>query len=348
MRRAVAHAADPAQAGGLVVLPVPVARLRRLGQSAVLDAGDARAGAGARAAGPAGSRDARRRRRHRLHDGGDRRHVDPAQGDDGRPEPAPARTRAARPALAACRELLGDAEALPFGDDAFDRYVSAGSIEYWPDPQRGIAEAYRVLRARRRRRRDRPGPPGEADRPPPRRDVDAVPGERRVPRVVRARRLRRRRACATIAPDWYRGRRGAVRGRGRRAPSRARALAGGAWGGRPSELCAPLGPRERLRVAGRFVAGSLAGAAFVPIAAALTLRARLGAAARRLTLPTARPPLRLSARAGAAVRRGAVALRAPAHGDRDLAERHRAVRDRRSELPGAALGDGAGSSSPAC
>ena len=54
---------------------------------------------------------------------------------------------ARRPALAGVRRLLGDAEALPFADDAFDRYVSAGSIEYWPDPQRGIAEAYRVLRA---------------------------------------------------------------------------------------------------------------------------------------------------------------------------------------------------------
>ena len=53
---------------------------------------------------------------------------------------------ARRPALAGVRRLLGDAEALPFADDAFDRYVSAGSIEYWPDPQRGIAEAYRVLR----------------------------------------------------------------------------------------------------------------------------------------------------------------------------------------------------------
>ena len=40
----------------------------------------------------------------------------------------------------------GDAEALPFEADAFDRYVSAGSIEYWPDPQRGIAEAYRCGR----------------------------------------------------------------------------------------------------------------------------------------------------------------------------------------------------------
>src|SRR5919106_840505 len=40
----------------------------------------------------------------------------------------------------------GDAEDLPFATDSVDRYVSTGSIEYWPDPQRGIAEAYRVLR----------------------------------------------------------------------------------------------------------------------------------------------------------------------------------------------------------
>src|SRR3954463_15659915 len=57
-----------------------------------------------------------------------------------------ARARA-KPALAGCTKLQGDAEQLPFADDTFDRYVSAGSIEYWPDPQRGIAEAYRVLRA---------------------------------------------------------------------------------------------------------------------------------------------------------------------------------------------------------
>src|SRR3954471_15119286 len=57
-----------------------------------------------------------------------------------------ARARA-KPALTICPKLLGDAEALPFPDDRFDRYVSAGSIEYWPDPQRGVAEAYRVLRA---------------------------------------------------------------------------------------------------------------------------------------------------------------------------------------------------------
>lgn len=49
----------------------------------------------------------------------------------------------AKPALKGVTIVEGDAEALPFPTDAFDRYVSAGSIEYWPDPQRGIAEAYR-------------------------------------------------------------------------------------------------------------------------------------------------------------------------------------------------------------
>ena len=51
-----------------------------------------------------------------------------------------------KPALAGVTQLLGDAEALPFATDSRDRYVSTGSIEYWPDPQRAIAEAYRVLR----------------------------------------------------------------------------------------------------------------------------------------------------------------------------------------------------------
>src|SRR6185312_10978418 len=56
-----------------------------------------------------------------------------------------ARARA-KPALAAVRKEIGDAEAIPLPTDAVDRYVSAGSIEYWPDPQRAIAEAYRVVR----------------------------------------------------------------------------------------------------------------------------------------------------------------------------------------------------------
>eukprot|EP00181_Compsopogon_caeruleus_P006025 CAMPEP_0184678448 /NCGR_PEP_ID=MMETSP0312-20130426/1192_1 /TAXON_ID=31354 /ORGANISM="Compsopogon coeruleus, Strain SAG 36.94" /LENGTH=291 /DNA_ID=CAMNT_0027127197 /DNA_START=205 /DNA_END=1080 /DNA_ORIENTATION=+ len=40
----------------------------------------------------------------------------------------------------------GDAEKLPFATDSVDRYVSAGSIEYWPEPARGISEAYRVVK----------------------------------------------------------------------------------------------------------------------------------------------------------------------------------------------------------
>lgn len=51
-----------------------------------------------------------------------------------------------KPELAGCTFHEGDAEELPFPTDHFDRYVSAGSIEYWPEPQRGIAEAYRVLK----------------------------------------------------------------------------------------------------------------------------------------------------------------------------------------------------------
>ncbi|XP_043725197.1 2-methyl-6-phytyl-1,4-hydroquinone methyltransferase, chloroplastic-like [Telopea speciosissima] len=49
-------------------------------------------------------------------------------------------------ALKHCTIIEGDAEDLPFPTDYADRYVSAGSIEYWPNPQRGITEAFRVLK----------------------------------------------------------------------------------------------------------------------------------------------------------------------------------------------------------
>ncbi|KAF4351937.1 hypothetical protein F8388_002299 [Cannabis sativa] len=48
--------------------------------------------------------------------------------------------------LKECKIIEGDAEDLPFPTDYADRYVLAGSIEDWPDPQRGIKEAYRVLK----------------------------------------------------------------------------------------------------------------------------------------------------------------------------------------------------------
>jgi len=51
-----------------------------------------------------------------------------------------------KPELEGCTFLLGDAENLPFNDNQFDRYVSAGSIEYWPNPDRGILESIRVIK----------------------------------------------------------------------------------------------------------------------------------------------------------------------------------------------------------
>eukprot|EP00166_Cyanidium_caldarium_P002943 ctg_2849.g534 len=79
-----------------------------------------------------------------------------------------------KPTLQGVKLVQGDAEALPFPTDTFDRYVSAGSIEYWPEPQRGVAEAYRSLLVR---------------------SVDAVPDRGRIPTVVRTGRFPR---CASV------------------------------------------------------------------------------------------------------------------------------------------------------
>jgi MPBQ/MSBQ methyltransferase len=179
---------------------------------------------------------------------------------------------AKRPGLAACRRLLGDAEALPFADDAFDRYVSAGSIEYWPDPQRGIAEAYRVLR---------PGGVGVVIgpvRPAGRLARLLADAWMLFPEEREYRDWFERAGFADVtthplAPDWYRDRRVpyAVAVTGTKPAAGPSPLALPA----PAEaLHAPLAPLERVRVAARFALGSLAGFAFVPIAVAMTLRAR--------------------------------------------------------------------------
>ena len=175
---------------------------------------------------------------------------------------------ARRPALAGVRRLLGDAEALPFGDDAFDRYVSAGSIEYWPDPQRGIAEAYRVLRA---------GGVGTVIGPvrPAGRIARALADLWMLFPSVSEYRTWFERAgfedvqVVPVAPDWYRD---------TRVPY-AVAVTGVAGAG-PSSLALPP-PRERLDAPGgrvrsalRFAVGSLAGLAFVPIALVMKLRER--------------------------------------------------------------------------
>ena len=179
-----------------------------------------------------------------------------------------------KPALQACRKLLGDAERLPFDDDAFDRYVSAGSIEYWPDPQRGIAEAYRVLR---------PGGTGVVIGPvrpanPLLRRLSQAwmlfPGEDEY-------RLWFERAgfadieVHVLAPDWYRGRSPygvAVAGT---KPAPGPSPIASAAPAVVEDRATPLSGVERLRFAGRFVLGSAAGAAFVPIGVVLSLRARL-------------------------------------------------------------------------
>lgn len=74
------------------------------------------------------------------------RHVDPANVTLLDQSPHQLDKARQKEALKGVHIMEGDAEDLPFPTDTFDRYVSAGSIEYWPDPQRGIKEAYRVLR----------------------------------------------------------------------------------------------------------------------------------------------------------------------------------------------------------
>ena len=177
-----------------------------------------------------------------------------------------ARSRA-KPALAHCPRVVGDAERLPFPDDSFDRYVSAGSIEYWPDPQRGIAEAYRVTRAGGVTLVIGPVRPANRLARALAETWMLFPPAEEYERWFRTAGFDDVTTTA-LAPRWYSDRRApyalAVRGSKRNpGPSPAAQLA------RPEEP--PVGP---LRFAARFVLGSAAGAAFVPIAAVLSLRAR--------------------------------------------------------------------------
>ena len=181
-----------------------------------------------------------------------------------------ARARA-KPALARCDKRLGDAEDLPLPTDGADRYVSAGSIEYWPDPQRAIAEAYRVVK---------PGGratvvgPLRRTHPLARRLTDAwmlFPSDAEYTAWMQAAGftdLRR----VTVAPPWWRPAWDAY----------GVAIAGTKPAPGDSPLASAAAPRreaadERLGPArlARFAVGSLAGAAFIPIALWFTLRDRL-------------------------------------------------------------------------
>ncbi len=52
----------------------------------------------------------------------------------------------AKDSLSGVKFKLGDAEDIPMRTNHYDRYVSAGSIEYWPHPAQGVREAYRVIK----------------------------------------------------------------------------------------------------------------------------------------------------------------------------------------------------------
>jgi ubiquinone/menaquinone biosynthesis C-methylase UbiE len=42
---------------------------------------------------------------------------------------------------------VANAQALPFADESFDVVYSFGSVKHWPEPLKGIAECWRVLKA---------------------------------------------------------------------------------------------------------------------------------------------------------------------------------------------------------
>lgn len=194
-------------------------------------------------------------------------HVDPADVTMLDQSPHQLRRSRTKPALAACPRVLGDAEALPFPDDSFDRYVSAGSIEYWPDPQQGIAEAYRVTRAGGTALVIGPvRPANRAARALAEAWMLFPPAEDYTHWMEAAGFTDVR--TVELAPDWYRD---------TRVPY-ALAVSGvkAAPGPSPAARTAPAEepPAGPLKFAARFIAGSAAGAVFVPIAAVLALRAR--------------------------------------------------------------------------
>ena len=199
-------------------------------------------------------------------------YVAPAQVTCFDQSPHQMRHARAKPALRGATFHLGDAEDLPADTNAFDRYVSAGSIEYWPHPAQGVREAYRVVK-----------PGGRATvigplEPPTwwgRLLADAwmlFPAEREY-RAWYERAGFVNVEVAYLDPGWYTGER-----------HFALAIAGDKPLGGPDEAppipepadVPAYGLRASAKTIGRVIVGSLAGGAFIPMA----LGAKAIAAAR--------------------------------------------------------------------
>ncbi len=169
-----------------------------------------------------------------------------------------------KPALQGAEIVQGDAEDLPFPTDHFDRWVSCGSIEYWPEPQAAMAEAYRVLK---------PGGIAVLVGPlPPERPVAKALADLWMlfPPEADYRRYMQDAGFVDIeatyvAPEWT-------------AQQYGISIAGRKPAAGPSPVT--VRPRESVRERmtarrwARWVAGSAAGAVFVPIGALASVRAR--------------------------------------------------------------------------
>lgn len=100
-------------------------------------------------------------------------------GLDLSPEQVARASDRARSLAARVRFVEGSAMALPFDDGTFDAVLSVASIKHWPDPEQGLRECTRVLRA------------GgalaviEADRGCAMRDAQAFVGKWRIPALLR-------------------------------------------------------------------------------------------------------------------------------------------------------------------
>lgn len=180
-----------------------------------------------------------------------------------------------KPVLSRVRKVLGDAEAIPLQDDSVDRYVSAGSVEYWPDPQRAVCEAFRVVK-----------PGGVATLVGPLRRTNAIarflsdtwmlfPPQEDYERWFRDAGFEDI-ETVHVAPSWWRA----------SWDPYAVSISGRVPAAGPSPLAASLAPlpapeprsalwRSPVRLV-RFGVGSLAGAAFIPVALFFTALKKLG------------------------------------------------------------------------